>query len=151
MKIILTLLLLSIPIQGFSFELKGKWKSDLELAKNFIEKNALISEKQKEFIYQLFGNMTIEFNDDTYTIYMDDMVIKNNGKSTDFEGLSETHPYKIVARDLTTIVVQTIDVNGEASLAPYEFLNNDIMYIYLPLSGDASIDLNIREYFKRVQ
>ena len=151
MNRIATLLIFMISTNTYAFEIIGKWKSDAELSRKYNEANAILNEKQESFIYQLFGNIVLEFKKDIYTSKTPDLKIEQDGKIVDFHGSDETYKYKLLAKDSNTVVIQSPDIEGNESLSYFEFESEGIMWIYLPSSGSEITDLNIREYFSRVK
>ncbi len=131
-------------------DIEGRWKSDKEASMAFNQQNSILSAQQTNYISQMLGNMTVEFDDGNARLTMPAIRIQKDGKFTEYAGFEEKGRYVIIGEDEDTIVLKLHGANGAATLMVYHFVSEDQMWVYVP-SASESIDLHIREYFRRLK
>ncbi|MDJ0874714.1 MAG: hypothetical protein QNJ02_05560 [Desulfobacterales bacterium] len=146
----LTIILLVAGIAQAAPEIEGRWKSDKAASMTFNQQYAILSAQQANYISQMLGNMTVEFEDGNAKLTMPAIRIQKDGKVTEYAGFEEKGRYVIMGEDEDTIVLKLHGADGAATLMVYHFVSEDQMWVYVP-SASESIDLHIREYFTRVK
>ena len=147
---ILTILVLLVaPYSSYAVELEGAWKSDAAYTERFNEKYAKLKNKQKVFLSELFGNMTVTYKNEIMYQSMPTIKVSVNGIPQDFIGFNKKSSYKIIAKNDDTIVLNITDSEGKSEIALMKFESKDRYWVYLPNSSSKWSQLHIREYFVR--
>jgi hypothetical protein len=128
--------------------LSGKWRSNLELTREYYEKHTKLTEKQKKLFSQLFGKMEVDYSSPgKCKIYLPEDA--TDGKKKESEDYTETLDYKIIYRNKNSVVMVYDDpLEGEKARTFY-FINDKTYWVYV---GDSTLtDINIREYFTKIE
>ncbi len=131
--------------------LLGKWKSDKELTMAFATARAKLEDKTILFLEQMMGRMTITFTQSRITSVMPDWESETaEGVRSNLAGFNESHTYKIIATTPTEVAISSVEpVTRRKDITVFHFEDKNTMWVYL--GGATFPQMNIREYFVRVQ
>ncbi|MDH5821992.1 hypothetical protein QFW77_03155 [Luteimonas sp. RD2P54] len=133
-------------------DLTGTWKSDREASVAFAHGNAKLEPRTEAFLGALFGHMTLAFTDSEVHIAMPDVEVPVSGERTVFAGLEERKPYEILFCGEFAVVWSARRPFGTALTATtFNFVDDDIFWVYGGGTDPAAPDLHTREYFQRVR
>lgn len=147
------LFLLFICFNSFAeITLEGTWQSDKEQSLVFLEEHTKIKDKQKIFLSQILGEMTITYNAETVVMTFPTLKVVIDGKKHNLEGFNETSDYKVIFKNKHSIATTSYNpwFNDE-EITIYHFVNPNLMWVYSDNSVDTLNDLHFREYFKRIK
>lgn len=147
--ILLLLFVFGVPPATAGDRLSGKWRSSLDLSRNFYEQHAILKPAQREFIEQLFGDLEVEYEAGKVVTRSTSKKITIDGKEFDFHGATDESPYEVIFESGKKIVIKTLE-NGHWVASTLVFVSNNVYWVYVG-EGDYGSDLNIREYFVRVE
>jgi hypothetical protein len=154
-KIISSIFILVVVAIGLGCEksdprLSGKWRSNLELTREYYEKHAILTEKQKNVFSQLFGKMEVDyFTPGKCKIFLPEDTIDTGGKKIESDDYTEILEYKIIYQNkISVVMVYDDQLEGEKARTLY-FIDEKTYWIYV---GDSNLtDINIREYFTKIE
>lgn len=149
MKRLLLILSSLMSMNVHAVTLDGTWKSDSESTLAFNDANAKLTEKQRKFISELLGKLTITYKDEVVHSSMPSAKVTVKGELKDFQGFNKSEKYRILAKDKDTIVLEAIESDGTKEIALLKFETEDKYWIYLPNSSSPWSQHHIREYFVR--
>jgi hypothetical protein len=129
--------------------LSGKWRSSLELSRNFYQQHAILKPAQREFIEQVFGELEVEYKGGKVVTRSQSKKIAINGKQFYFHGTNDESSYRVIFESDNKVVIKTHE-NGHWVASTLVFVSNDVYWEYVG-EGEYGSDLNIREYFVRVK
>lgn len=130
--------------------LAGKWRSNLELTTQYNNKNANLSDRQKEALYQLFGKMEISyFANGSFEVYLPRNVVITGERTKTFDESREISKYKVLYANDKAVVTVGEDSSGVEKVHVLHFTNDNTYWVYL--GGGDLVDLNIREYFTKIE
>ena len=100
--------------------LKGKWKSNLKLTINEIEKNNKLSQKQLDSISKNFGKLEVEFTCNEFISYYEGTINKKSYKIIKKNGhfITIRHFDEILGQDSDN----TLELVGDCYYVPYRTL-----------------------------
>jgi len=117
----------------------------------FIKNYAKMSDKTEEFLSQMMGHLTLEFDGKTVHMEMPDLKISLDGEDNDLTGMNETAGYKIIFKNDRTVAIAGYNpVIKKDTITVYNFVEPDLMWVYVSGFDAGMSDLNFREYFKRL-
>ena len=144
------LLLILITISNFAsaFELEGTWILDKENTASFNNEHTI----QTKLAQTLFAcsNGQIIFTKDKLRQKSNSHQCTFNDKTTKIDGYDLEFPYKIIASDKDSIVVQTIGAENYISHGIYHIVSNDTIWMYSGGSGFMERS-HVRYYYKRAK
>jgi len=129
--------------------LSGKWRSSLALSRNFYQQHAILKPAQREFIEQVFGDLEVEYKGEKVVTRSKSKKITINEKQFDFHGTNGESQYRVIFESDDKIVIKTLE-NGHWVASTLVFVNKNIYWVYVG-EDEYGSDLNIREYFVRVE
>ena len=145
-------MLVGIIVSGCSVtdsRLSGKWRSNLELTTQFNEKHVILTEKQKKFFLQIFGQMELTYlSTGKCEVFLPKGKIDTGSKIIESDEYKEITGYKIIYKNENLIVVVYDNLFGE-TVKTLNFLDDSTYWIYVGDSG--FFDVHIREYFTKVK
>ena len=132
--------------------IKGTWTSSRDLTMAFADKHAKLEARQAQFLDQVTGRLTLQF-DGTQVKYTDpDLDVKVEGKHYRLAGARETAGYQVLFCSAHTLVVRAnAPMTRKQEATIYNFVDDDTMWVYQDSADSGLRDLNIREYFVRVR
>ena len=129
----------------------GKWSSSRELTMAFARDRAKLEDKTLRLLDQMMGRMTVTFTTTRVASHMPDWQSEDiEGKKSNFVGINEVSPYRLLGSNDTQVVIASIEpVTRRRVIALYNFEDENTMWVYL--GGPTFPQMNIREYFVRVK
>ncbi len=132
-------------------ELKGVWRSDHDLTMDFQRKKVNMSPRQEAFLDQLMGHLTLTITADKVIATMPERDIKLGDKVQHYEAYTYETPYKIIYSGKNVIVeTETEHFTGNQTVTIINFVEPDVMWVYVGGVDKAAPDAHFREYFRRV-
>jgi hypothetical protein len=131
--------------------LLGKWKSNHELTMRFARERAKMEDKTLLFFGQMMGRMTLDFTSSLVSSDMPDWQSETvSGVKSNLSGFHESHRYEVLGSTADQVAVDSVEpVSGRRKITVYNFEDDDTMWIYL--GGGTFPQMNVREYFVRIQ
>ena len=129
----------------------GTWKSDHARSMKLIRTHTKLEDRQLNFLEQTLGHMVITFSETSVSATMPDIEVETSGKRQLLPGMTENSPYRVIGTDHNTVAILTENDQGEDWLIVYHFVGKDVFWVYFDGAGDGLVDLNIREYFSKIQ
>jgi hypothetical protein len=124
----------------------GQWISDREASAAFNETHARLEARTALMIKEFMGRLVVTFGEAEVSYDLPNFVANIDGKTFPVTGLSETHPYAVVATTRSSIAIRTIEpVSHQPVIVVYNFVSDDRAWIYV-----RSTQAHIREYYRRV-
>lgn len=149
MKRLLTIVALAAWTSAEAWEanLRGEWVSDRHASASFNEEHVRMQVKTTVFLKDSMGRLVVTFGPNDVSYSLPTFTTTIEGKERPVNGFTETRPYTVVATTPNSIAIRTTEpVLQEPTIAVYNFIGNDRMWIYVSTRGS-----HIREYFKRVE
>lgn len=145
------ILLTSLSAQAQIPRIIGKWQSDRDLTMAFAKDHRKLSERTNLFLDQLMGRLTLTFTKSTVSSSMPDSNSTTfEGVKSQLRGFTEKNRYKALAATKTQVAILSLEpVTGIKTISVYNFEDANTMWVYL--GGESFPNLNIREYFRRIQ
>jgi hypothetical protein len=130
--------------------LTGTWRSNLELTQNYNNKYAKLTERQQNALSQMFGKMEVNyFEPGRCKIYLPKNTVHTEKKDYEFDGSEEVFEYEIIYRDDKVVVIVFDDPEAGKTVRTINFTSCNTYWLYL--GGGSIIDLNMREYFTKIE
>lgn len=126
--------------------LEGKWKSSLELTKEYNDRYAKLEKNQVEFINQVAGTLEVTYLKSEYLMNDTSRQIEINNKKFQWHADKSRYPYKIISSDDSKVVIKAKGLDGAWKVNTIHFESNDVYWVY----WGEDFAVHAREYFVRI-
>lgn len=131
--------------------LVGTWVSSHDLTMAFATKHARLEARTERFLDQIMGRLILRFDGKRVTSDMPDGDVEIGNECRHMTGFRETTDYQVLfSSDNVVVIKGKQQLTGKEVVTVYNFVDKDTMWVYQDGADKKTPDLNIREYFVRV-
>lgn len=148
-KIIVIFLILTLfSGKSFSNEIIGSWVIDYDATLKFNSAYSDISDTKYQLIKCMSLNMTVEVDESSFSIILDEHDCGRDGENSTIAGFQNAHEYKKVYEDDKLIILRKISKDNNSYIETIHWESPNKIWMYYP--GERPYyDEHIRYYYKR--